>query len=232
MKKVIISVLLMALTAMAWARPSRKIIDDGGSGPYKAEAISEPTLPDFTVYKPADLQAAVTQGGPLPLIVFANGGCNDTSLPHERMLTDLASYGYLVVALGEMQDSINDRELHKSPNEDMIRAIDWAENHNRDSKSPYFKKLDMEYVALGGQSCGGAQVLANCSDPRVKTCIMLNSGMGNMEMAGASKESLKNLHCPILYVAGGEGDVAYLNALADYDRIDNTISFIIVLSQR
>jgi len=205
------------LTALA--APVKKIIDRGGSGPYKAEAISENTLPGFVVYRPADITSAVTKEGPLPLFVFANGGCNDTSLPHEKMLNDLASYGYLVVALGEMQERIDDRELHKSPNSDMIRAIDWAFEQDKDSKSPYFKKIDLEYIGLGGQSCGGAQVLANCADPRVKTCVMLNSGMGDMEMAGASKESLKNLHCPILYIVGGEGDIAYNNAQADYEAI-------------
>lgn len=221
MKKLISSILTLTLSVMAFAAPSKKIIDEGGSGPYKAEAISERTLPGFVVYRPADIPAAVTHEGPLPLVVFANGGCNDTSLPHEKLLNDLASYGYLVVALGEMQDSINDRQLHKSPNKDMIRAIDWAEVQNGDADSEYYRNIDLEYVALGGQSCGGAQVLANCADPRVKSCIMLNSGMGDIEMADASKESLKNLHCPILYVVGGDGDIAYRNALADYDRIDN-----------
>ncbi len=221
MKKLISSILTLTLSVMAFAAPSKKIIDDGGSGPYKAEAISERTLPGFVVYRPVDITEAVTHEGPLPLVVFANGGCNDTSLPHEKLLNDLASYGYLVVALGEMQDSINDRQLHKSPNEDMPRAIDWAEVQNGDANSEYYKNIDLEYVALAGQSCGGAQVLANCADPRVKSCIMLNSGMGDIEMAEASKESLKNLHCPILYVIGGEGDIAYRNALADYDRIDN-----------
>jgi len=221
MKKLISSILTLTLSVMAFAAPSKKIIDEGGSGLYKAEAISERTLPGFVVYRPADIPAAVTHEGPLPLVVFANGGCNDTSLPHEKLLNDLASYGYLVVALGEMQDSINDRQLHKSPNKDMIRAIDWAEVQNGDADSEYYRNIDLEYVALGGQSCGGAQVLANCADPRVKSCIMLNSGMGDIEMADASKESLKNLHCPILYVVGGDGDIAYRNALADYDRIDN-----------
>lgn len=220
MKKILFSMMLMSLNLMASAAPEKKIIDDGGSGPYKAEAVSDVTLPDFVVYRPADMGAAVSKEGPLPLFVFANGGCNDTSLPHERLLNDLASYGYLVVALGEMQDSINDRELHKSPTEDMLRAIDWAASQNGKSGSRYFKGIDLEHVALGGMSCGGAQTMANCGDPRVKTCVMMNSGMGDIEMSGASKESLKNLHCPILYVLGGESDIAYGNALMDYDRID------------
>ncbi len=217
----ILLALALAVCAAATARSTKKILDDGGSGPYKAEAISDPSLVNYVVYKPADLAAAVKMEGPLPLFVFANGACNDTSLPHERMLSDLASHGYLVVALGEMQDSINDRELHKSSNADMIKAIDWAERVNADPESPYYKNIDLEYVGLGGMSCGGAQVMANCGDPRVKTCIMFNSGMGDITMADASRESLKNLHCPVLYILGGESDIAYLNALLDYERIDN-----------
>ena len=222
MKKIIFSISLLILLALeVCAKPDKKIIDDGGSGSFKAEAISEPTLENFVVYRPVDLQEAVKKEGPLPLFVFANGACDDTSLPHERMLNDLASYGYLVVALGEMQDSINDRELHKSPNIDMIRAIDWAEKVTVDSSSPYFKTIDLEYIGIGGMSCGGAQAMANCSDPRVKTVIMFNSGMGDMEMSGASRKSLDNLHCPILYVIGGESDIAHDNAQLDYQRIGN-----------
>ena len=210
---------LLCLSISSIAAPTKKIIDEGGSGQFKAEAISEPTLPGFVVYKPQNMLAAVEHEGPLPLLVFANGGCNDTSLPHEKMLNDLASYGYLVIALGEMQERIDDRKLNKSPNEDMIRAIDWAEKMNKNKKSVYYKSIDLEYVALGGQSCGGAQVLANAADPRVKTYIMCNSGMGNISMSGASKEDLKKLHGPILYLIGGEGDVAYANAIVDYENI-------------
>lgn len=204
------------------AMSDRKTIDEGGSGPFKAEVCSESTLPNFVLYKPQNMLQAVEHEGRLPLLIFANGGCNDTSLPHERMLNDLASYGYVVIALGEMQERIDDRELHKSPNEDMIRAIDWANKQNKNKKSEYYRSLDMEHIALGGQSCGGAQVLSNCGDPRVKTCILFNSGIGNMEMSGATKASLKNLHGPILYIIGGEEDVAYQNAIIDYESI-NTV---------
>ena len=222
MKKIAVILSFLAFIALAVsAKPDKKIIDDGGSGPFKAEAISEPTLENFVVYRPVDLQEAVKKEGPLPLFVFANGACDDTSLPHERMLNDLASYGYLVIALGELQDSINDRQLQKSPNIDMIRAINWAEKVTVDSTSPYFKTIDLEYIGIGGMSCGGAQAMANCFDPRVKTVIMFNSGMGDMEMSGASRKSLDNLHCPILYLIGGESDIAHDNAQLDYQRINN-----------
>ena len=43
--------------------------------------------------------------------------------------------------------------------------------------------------------------------------------MGEMAMSGASKESLANLHTPMLYLNGGTADVAYENANGDYKRI-------------
>ena len=70
-----------------------------------------------------------------------------------------------------------------------------------------------------GQSCGGAQVLAVAHDPRIKTCLIFNSGMGEMAMSGASKESLANLHQPMLYLNGGTADVACENANGDWKRI-------------
>lgn len=220
MRKQIILLFLALLPLVAMAVPDKKKIDNGGSGPFKAEAMSAPSLPGFVIYKPQDVTAAVKREGKLPLIIFANGGCNDTSLPHEKLLNDIASYGYFVIALGEMQERLDDRKLNKSPNSDMIRAMEWAEKQNKTKKSDYFKSIDLDRIAFAGQSCGGAQVLANCGDARVKTCILFNSGMGDMKMAEADKSSLKNLHCPILYIIGGEGDMAYRNAIADYAAIN------------
>jgi hypothetical protein len=48
---------------------------------------------------------------------------------------------------------------------------------------------------------------------------MFNSGIGNMTMAKADKESLLKLHAPIVYIIGGPSDIAYANAEIDYERI-------------
>ena len=50
---------------------------------------------------------------------------------------------------------------------------------------------------------------------------MFNSGMGDMSMAGANSESKESLHGPILYIVGGEKDIATNNALLDYKRINH-----------
>ena len=89
----------------------------------------------------------------------------------------------------------------------------------------------VDHVAAMGQSCGGAQVLGVAYDPRIKTCVMLNSGIGDMAMMGTTKEALKNLHTPMFYMIGGPGDIAYANAQKDYERIADNISVVMLNSK-
>ena len=138
-RRFILALMLVCSFASLDAKPQlrKKIVDEGGSGPYKAEAREEKTFADAVVYKPIDLKSAAADSK-LPVLVFANGGCNDTSLPHERMLTEVASRGYIVIALGSMQFDINDRPLKKSPNEQMAAAMDWIIAQNALKKSEYY----------------------------------------------------------------------------------------------
>lgn len=48
-----------------------KIIDNGGSGLYKAVAVTEKSLPDFVLYRPLDIQQATEKEGKLPVLVWA-----------------------------------------------------------------------------------------------------------------------------------------------------------------
>ncbi|WP_211224513.1 carboxylesterase family protein [Marinimicrobium agarilyticum] len=198
-----------------------KVLDEGGSGPYKAIAATEKSLPEYVVYRPENLAQAAKSEGPLPVVVFANGGCNDTSFPFERMLSEVASHGYVVIALGKMQRSLDDRPLKKAGNEMMTAAVDWVTAQAAAKQSDYYEKVALEHIASAGQSCGGAQVLATASDPRFTTFMMFNSGIGDMTMAEASRSSLANLHAPVIYLVGGETDVATENAILDYERIDH-----------
>ena len=102
---------------------------------------------------------------------------------------------------------------------------------NATAGSEYYHCLALDRVAAMGQSCGGAQVLAVAYDPRIKTCVMLNTGIGDMEMMGATKESLKNLHQPMFYMIGGPADIAYANAQKDYERIADDIPVVMLNSK-
>ncbi|MCR5313313.1 MAG: acetylxylan esterase, partial [Bacteroidaceae bacterium] len=226
MKKIIAALLftLIMPTGAIQGKTRHNIIDNGGSGSYKAEAREEKSFKDAVIYKPVDMKAAVQKEGALPVLVWANGGCNDTSLPHERMLNEVASQGYIIIALGSMQNRIDDRKLNKSPNKQMLDAMDWIVTQSSKKRSEYYGCVDPNKIAVAGQSCGGAQALVASSDSRVKTTIMVNSGMGNIEMSGASAKSLESLHAPILYMPGGESDIAYGNAVIDYERINHVFA--------
>ena len=203
--------------SLSWTQ--MKVPDGGGSGPHKAVALKEKSLPEFVVYRPLDMQNAVRREGKLPILLFANGGCMDTSVGYERMLTDIASHGYVVVAIGEMQVYQFDRPEKSTPSSMLMQAMEWIIKQAETEGSDYCGMVDVDKIGAAGHSCGGAQVLCNAAEPRLKTYLILNAGMGKMEMAGASLKNLKQLHAPIIYMTGGEGDVAYRNAEMDYTSI-------------
>jgi acetyl esterase/lipase len=208
-----------------------KVVEFGGSGRHKAVAVREKSLPDFVVYRPMNMDAAMTVGRPgmfgtgqvkrekLPVLIFCNGGCMDTSIGYENMLSEIASHGYVVLAIGELQMLAQHEKDRHTPSSMVQKALDWVCQQVADPASPYYNKIDVEKIAAAGHSCGGAQVLANAADRRLKTYLILNAGMGKMTMADASAKSLKNLHGPILYLVGGTSDVAWQNAQMDYKAI-------------
>ena len=213
----------MVLCTSLLAQPLKtKNIDNGGTGMFKAIAVKESGMPDFVIYRPKDLMHAHARCGALPLLMFANGGCMDTSIGYERMLTEIASHGYIVMAIGEMQDVRNDRKESHTPSSELKRGLDWIVQQSVTKGSDYYQNIDTARIGAAGHSCGGAQVLANAADARLKTYLILNAGMGDMEMAGASKASLPNMHGPALYIVGGPSDVAFENAQKDYERITDT----------
>lgn len=220
----LIPILLPAQPADTLVSPQivrQKFIDNGGSGLFKAVAVSEKSLPDHVVYRPQNLYWASVREHPLPVLIFANGGCTDTSIHYERMLTEIASKGYVVIAIGQLKMTENERKEVQTPSSMVTDAINWICLQAQNRKSDYFGCVDTTRIAAAGHSCGGAQVLCNAADARLKTYLILNAGMGNMEMAGADRESLKQLHAPVLYLTGGKQDVAYDNAQLDYARISH-----------
>ncbi|MBD0822847.1 alpha/beta hydrolase [Aestuariibaculum marinum] len=222
MKKSIILIgLLFVITISSFGQVIKtKVIDQGGSGPYKAIAVREETLRDFVVYRPKKLKMAVKKEGALPLMVFANGACANTSITHEKVLSEIASHGYMVVAIGALKMA-NDENWESTEAQMLVEAMDWLVAQNEKLGSDYYQRLDLSKIAAGGQSCGGAQVMAVAKDPRIQTYMMFNSGMGDMSMAGASTKSLTHVHGSVIYIVGGEEDIATNNAKLDFERINH-----------
>jgi hypothetical protein len=86
-------------------------------------------------------------------------------------------------------------------------------------------------VAISGFSCGGLQALQIASDPRVKSLIVMNSGIFNDGKQGitgidVSKSLLEKIHTPTFYVLGGETDIAYANGMDDFNRLKHVPAYL------
>ena len=281
MKRITLILLLAALYIACPAQTVKsRIVEDGGTGPFQALMVGDASCPDFTIYRPADLVAA-TLNGRLPIILYGNGGCANSTVEMRFFLNELASYGYLAIGIGPYDEEDSNehwvdvlyniwpdgkkvvlsngkvveplapaeslarieaynkrladarRETERNPSSpaatfanatqarQLLEAMDWLTEQNANPESEYYHKLDLEKVAAIGQSCGGAQALAVGHDPRIKTCVIMNSGIGDMSMQGFTAAGLASLHTPMFYLIGGPTDSAYGNSEKDYQRIEN-----------
>ena len=296
MKKLLMSAMIVAASvgAMNAQTSQKQIVEGGGTGPYKSEVVGDASCPAFTIYRPQNLNDLVAKQGALPVIVYANGACFNNNVEMRLLLSEVASYGYVIAAIGPYDEEdvmaqwrgvlksaypetkgevimangekilpltpeeIKARQEQQAKQRELaaknakknkkkqqaaqvpafqtypkmlLEVLSWLTDQNATKGSEYYHCLDLDHVAAMGQSCGGAQVLGVAHDPRIKTCVMLNSGIGDMEMMGSTKECLKNLHQPMFYMIGGPGDIAYANAQKDYERIADNIPVVMLNSK-
>jgi dienelactone hydrolase len=80
-----------------------------GSGPFPALMEAAPGLPTHTLYRPARLDAPGL--AKMPLVVWGNGACVNTGNRFRYFLSEIASHGFVVLALGP----IGPREAEWNP---------------------------------------------------------------------------------------------------------------------
>ena len=233
-----------------------------GSGPYPATIEGDPGLPGFTIYRPEDL-SRFNKANPLPVAAWGNGGCANSNQFYVPFLAEIASHGFLVIAIGPYSPEPKPKSGGTgggmmgggTQSAQLLEALDWATAENKRSGSKYYGKVDPSKFAVFGHSCGGLQALEVSPDPRVSTVLVMDSGVvtpGMMPKIGAPKEGapktgapkegapkegtpkpkamggamavgkdiLQKLHQPVIYINGGEEDIAYANGMDDFEKID------------
>jgi dienelactone hydrolase len=203
-----------------------------GSGPYKAIMATEDGLPAHVAYYPADL--AQLGNRKIPVVIWGNGSCLYAGNRYRQFLTEIASYGYLVIAGGPMgpvelevgpqsnpvtraqgaapagRPQQNAANSPGAPTERVTvtllkAAIDWAIKQNGDSTSRFSHKLDLSRIVAMGHSCGGGLAVQLAEeDSRATGVGIWFSGAGLAGSRGNDAASLQKIKGPILLITGDE----------------------------
>ena len=238
------------------------------TGPYNVVMETDATLPGHTIFRPIDPSVVK---GKLPVLAIAHGGCYDVGNFSSRYAYEIASYGFLVVANGNISNELEEAteeviaaknkaeaNSQKAPSVDLAtkvpqtqltrcnthklyETIDWAMEQNKKKGSIYYKLIDTDEIAVMGASCGGLQAMDAVLDPRVKTAVIVNSGIMRAEIPEGKEgdamrkilddlklpgpDILKKFHKPMIYLNGGPTDIAFDNSEKDFKEIENIFVF-------
>ena len=233
-----------------------KMPDIEGSGPFPATYDMAPGGIEYVVYQPKDLTAAA-RVRKLGVYIWGNGACSNNGAIARFHLTEIASRGFVAIAPGRISSGPKAKTPSQQGSaasgggqdaagiaasmlgggataEKMISALNWILAENDRQGSPYYKLIDTNRVAIGGNSCGGLIAIKTAMDPRAKALVVQNSGVISSGGSGGSgpmssvmnivkKEDLRKLHTPILYITGGPDDSAQANALDDFKIITQPV---------
>ncbi|MEQ5809031.1 dienelactone hydrolase family protein [Alteromonas sp. NFXS44] len=248
MSKIVNALTLLCLSGISTFATAGVVSPAGGSGSHPAVAAVRDDMPDTTLYYPKSWPQQ-----PVPVMLWANGGCRDNGLRYARFLKEVASHGYFVIAAGPAREerptfleearakaeAKHEPEARSTPVgspdkttvEQIINSLNLAEVFAADKNDEFYQRFDPSKVVVMGHSCGGLQALEVATDERLDGVILFNSGVINEPLKVQStalrvqKSMLEKVHTPIAYVNGGPDDVAYFNALDDFNRLKHVPVF-------
>lgn len=203
------------------------------SGPYQVVVEHDQGLPTHTVYRPATLGTSKAS-----LLVWGEGACAKNGLTFPEYLSEIASYGFVIVADGPpLMPAANATggaakgkgappgagaakgnggpggvPANMTDGTALIRAIDWMAKEVADPTSRFYRRVDTTRVAAMGMSCGGLMSYGAAADPRIATVGIWNSGLIQPD-----EKIIAGLHSSVIIITGGESDIAYANGKRDFD---------------
>lgn len=231
---------------IAAIRAARETMPDSpGSGPYRAIREEDPDLPNHVIYRPDHLD--LLGGRKLGVVAWGNGGCGDDGASARIFLEEIASWGYIVIAPGRARTGPGAMlpppaplqpptalQPPKTTSADVRSGLDWVLLQATRPGNRYRGLIDKEAIAVAGHSCGGLQAIELAADPRVRTALVLNSGVfvnkqNPIPGLTVDKAMLAKFHSPVIYMLGGPSDVAYPNGTDDFQRIGKVAAVLVNL---
>ena len=207
------------------------------TGPNQVVIEHDQGLATHTIYRPANLTASQ-----YPFLVWGEGGCAKNGLIFPAYLSEIASYGFVIVADGPPVENAGGRggpggarggpggpanvgrnnaggappapggNRNMTDGSALIAAIDWMEKETKDSNSRFYQKVDTGHVAAMGMSCGGLMSYGASADPRIATVGIWNSGLFEKD-----QKIIGGIHSSVIIITGGATDIAHDNGKSDYE---------------
>jgi hypothetical protein len=162
--------------------------------------------------------------------VWANGSCSFDVPGYAGFLSTIASHGFLVLTTaGSPRDGAATRGVTA---DDLDAAIDWSERENTRVTSPLRGKIATRYVAVMGQSCGGALAVTLGVEPRVATVGLFNFGIESSDTNPPAAPSpaptmaaVRALRGSVLVINGGASDAMMAPSKATFEAIEKVPAF-------
>ncbi|KAK0717650.1 hypothetical protein B0T26DRAFT_740940 [Lasiosphaeria miniovina] len=175
-----------------------------GTGPYPAQAFTDPSLPNHTVFAPKTPPPADVS---LPAVAWGNGGCGTDPSTHASFLVEIASHGYVIAADGVAGGKTG---ASQSMVKDMKASLDWFAQGSGAAK---YGNVNASALTAMGHSCGGLESMSSAyHDDRVKRVVLFNIAI----FQDQKRYLLQEIKIPVAWFMGGPKDMGYPNAEKDY----------------
>lgn len=221
----------------------------GGTGPYPATAATISGMTQNTLFLPAKMpnqklpvvlwgnggcmNNALDQAGFLREIASHGYLVIAAGLPIKEGKSSVEQARDKMIG---KKDPIDSRINNDTSAQQLLDGLTWLTQVNQQDGNGLTGKIDTNKVAVMGRSCGGLLAIEVATDPRIDTAIIFNSGV--IDNPGAIKSSglpdaVKNtalrvgpqmrdkITIPHAYINGGPSDIAYFNALHDFESMTN-----------
>jgi hypothetical protein len=167
-----------------------------GSGPYPAQMTTDSSLPNHTIFAPKAVPGNVS----LAVVAWGNGACVTNPTSYRNLLTEIASYGYVVAADGTSAGSTGTNTQTKV--QDMRDSVDWAAKGGASK----YGNVNSSFIITAGHSCGGLEAMSTAyHDDRVKRIMMFNIAIFQDDR----RYLLQEIKVPVAWFVGGPSDMGY-----------------------